>query len=268
MVATKEATQTVYTVPPVERALHLLRYIANGNRCRNLSKASKELKINRTTLIRLIHTLLAERMIEEMDDEAGYRLGPGLISLSAQAIHSRDIVQVTHPILVNLVAELNLSAHLGILDGTDIVYLSRETPNAHLVSNVRAGSRLPAHATSIGRVILAEYSPEDIRLLYDHQSLEGITEKTSTTIGDLIAQTQADKQLGFAWSEGNFEGGIGSCAAVILDHKGKPVGGLNVSGPEDRFTASTEDARHIQKMVVQSARDASSALGYAGTRFS
>lgn len=87
MIPTPDKVSTAYSVPPVERALNLLRYIGNGKKCRNLSTASKELGINRTTLIRLIHTLADNRMIEEIEEGAGYRLGPGLISLAAQAIH-------------------------------------------------------------------------------------------------------------------------------------------------------------------------------------
>ena len=97
-----EDTTASYSVPPVERAIRLLRYIGDRNSCRNLSTASRELGINRTTLIRLIHTLLDQRMIEEIGDGAGYRLGVGLVSLGAQALDGRDIVQLCQPILQEL----------------------------------------------------------------------------------------------------------------------------------------------------------------------
>lgn len=250
---------------PVGRAVKLLRFIGAGNNCRNLSRASKELEINRTTLIRLIRALADHNMIEEIQPGAGYRLGPGLISLAAQGIHGRDIVQLAHSSLVSLVEKTGLSAHLGILDGTDVVYLSRETPNTHLVSNVRAGSRLPAHTTSIGRAILAEFSKEHVTKLYESLDLEQVSGRSPKTLQDLIKQWENDRRLGYAWSEGNFEQGIGSCAAVILDGTSKPVGGLNVSGPQDRFSSSDKSATDSIKLaVIEAAREVSIALGYSG----
>lgn len=256
-------TQKNYSVPPVERALKLLRYIGDGNRARNLSAVSSELGINRTTLIRLIHTLMSQRMIEEIGDGAGYRLGAGLVSLGAQAIQGRDIVHVCRPILRDLCLDTGLSAHLGILDGREIIYLSRETPNSHLVSNVREGSRLLAHASSIGRAILAETPEEQIRRAYSESDVEQVTDKTPASLDEVLYQARADKAAGVAWSRGNFESGIGSCAAVIFDHAGEVAGGINVSGPEARFAdPETPDGMRIKIAVREAAQKASSELGY------
>lgn len=258
---TRESSpQKAYSVPPVERAIRLLRYIGDGNSCRNLSTASRDLSINRTTLIRLIHTLLEERMIEETSEGAGYRLGVGLVTLGAQAIGARDLVRTCQPVLQRLCEDTAMSAHMGILDGTDIVYLSRVAPNSHLVSNIHAGARLRAHASSIGRAILAEMSPDRIAALLEGTVLEAATPKTPTTIEGVIAQASEDKAKGYAWSVGNFEAGIGSCGAAVFDHTGSVVGALNVSGPDNRFT-NPEDSRAIQGAVRDAAAAASALLG-------
>lgn len=251
--------QTSYSVPPVVRALKLLHYIGEGERARNLSTVSRDLGINRTTLIRLIHTLVDHRMIEELPDGGGYRLGAGMVSLGAQAIQGRDIVQLCQPILRELCVATAMSAHLGVLDGRDIIYLGREAPNSHLVSNVRTGSRLLAHASSIGRAILAEVSDTQLREIFSGDLPERATDKTPQTIEAIIQQARHDKAEGFAWSEGNFEAGIGSCAAAVFDHTGQVVGGINVSGPEARFLG--RDPALIEA-VTSAARKASAALGY------
>lgn len=256
-------SKNLYSVPPVIRALKLLRYIGEGKRVRNISTAARDLDINRTTLIRLIQTLLDQRMIEEIGEDSGYRLGAGLVSLGALAIQGRDIVQVCQPILQNLCAETGLSSHLGVLDGRDIIYLAREAPNSHLVSNVRMGSRLPAHASSIGRAILAEMPDDDLRRLFSGNPPEQTTQKTPATVDAILDQARADHLAGYAWSQGNFESGIGSCAAVIFDHTGHPAGGLNVSGPENRFSDSdVEGSAALRDAVVAAARRASCELGY------
>lgn len=256
-------SQPAYSVPPVERAFKLLHYIGEGKRARNLSTVSRDLGINRTTLIRLIHTLLDLRMIEELSDGGGYRLGAGLVGLGAQAIQGRDIVQLCQPILRDLCLQTGMSAHLGVLDGRDIIYLGREAPNSHLVSNVRTGSRLLAHASSIGRAILAEYSDTQLRQIFSGDVPAQATDKTPKTIDAILRQAHHDKAEGFAWSEGNFEAGIGSCAAAVFDHTGQVVGGINVSGPEARFTAAGEGRdQALIAAVTTAAQKASAALGY------
>lgn len=257
---TQETNMPAYAVPPVERAIKLLRYIGDGNTCRNLSTVSRDLKINRTTLIRLIHTLLDQHMIEELAEKAGYRLGVGLVTLGAQAIQGRDLVRICQPVLQHLSETTGMSAHLGVLDGADIVYLSRVAPNSHLVSNIHAGARLGAHASSIGRAILAQMDQGRIAALLKDAPLTAVTPKTPTTLAAVLQQAQADHAKGFAWSVGNFEAGIGSCGAAIFDHSGAVVGALNVSGPDSRFTDPSGSAA-ISAAVCQAAQDASTRLG-------
>lgn len=259
---TSHRTQPQYVVPPVNRALALLRYIAKGNRCRNSSLAAKELGINRTTLIRLLATLEAEEMIETIPDGNGYRLGTALIALSVQALSERGLLQLSRPVLRALVERLNLSAHLGIIDGREIVYLARETPNSHLASTVREGTRLPAHATTIGRILLAEMPTKALHALYQNHPLTAYTEKTRTVLAELEVQLATDKARGVAWSVANFEPGIGSAAAAVYDHLGRPAGAINVTGQASAFAADSPQATEIEAALKQAARDLSRALGY------
>jgi DNA-binding IclR family transcriptional regulator len=254
----------VYSVPPVIRAIAVLRYVAAGNRCRSMSKASKALGINRTTMIRLIGTLLHEGMIEEIPDGGGYRLGTGLIALAYEALNERGVVQVSRPFLIDLVRELNLSSHLGVLEGREIVYLVRQTPNSHLASNVREGTRLPAHATTIGRILLAQMPREALRLLYANTELQAFTAKTRTTLPELEAQLAEDRAKGIAWSMANFEPEIGSAAMPVFDYQGKAVAAINVTGHASVFERGNPQLRDIERALREAARGISEALGYRG----
>jgi DNA-binding IclR family transcriptional regulator len=251
-----------YSVPPVHRAFRLLRHIAQGGQCRNASATARELGLNRTTLIRLLHTLEAEGMIESHDGGASWQLGPGMIALAGDALKSRNVIRLAQPVMARLAARLRLSSHLGVLDGREIVYLLREAPNTHLVSNIREGSRLPAHATTVGRVLLGHLPPEALRQLYAGTRLEAFSDKTATTLPALERQIAADQAQGHAWSAGNFEAGIGSCAAPIHDHRGSAIAALNVTGPADRFAPGPEAAQ-IRDEVMAAAAEISASLGHA-----
>lgn len=262
-----ETSEPVYAVPPVSRAIALLRHVAAGNRCRNISRASKQLGINRTTLIRLLATLEQEGLIERLADEDGidgYRLGAGLITLAAAALGQRDMVEISRPYLRRLVEDLGLSAHLGVREGTEIVYLARETPNSHLASTVRVGTRLAAHATTIGRALLAEMPLEDLRALYPEGPLPAFSEKTAVTRAALEAQLAEDRARGVAWSIANFESEIGSAAVPVRDHTGAVAGAINVTGHVSAFETGAPDATRIEARIKEIAREISAALGWNG----
>jgi DNA-binding IclR family transcriptional regulator len=251
-----------YVVPPVQRALRLLRHIADGDPVLTPSRTAKELSINRTTLVRLLATLEAERMIEKRHDGAGYQLGVGMAALTARALFSADIVQVADPVLTRLANQVGLSSHLGILEGRDVIYLVRRAPNLHLVSNVRIGSRLPAHASNIGRAILAHMPREKVAALFQGAPLEAVTNKTATSIDDLLRQVERDREIGLAWSDSNFEAGISSCAAPVFDHAGEVAGGINVSGATGALDGAAR-RKEISAALLEAAQEISRRIGYS-----
>jgi DNA-binding IclR family transcriptional regulator len=255
-----------YISPPVQRAARLLRHIAEGDPVNNMARTARELGINRTTLLRLLHTLEAERLIEPRGEETpGWRIGLGLIGMAAQAFFSDDMVQVAVPVLTRLAETSGLSAHLGMLDGREIVYLVRRTPNHAFASNIRAGSRLPAHAANMGRIILAHMPPEKVAALYGGAAMTAVTPHTAVTLEALQAKLAIDRAAGLAWSDGQYEAGISSVAAAILDASGAPVAALNVSGQRGAFEGEGRRAA-IGRAATAAAEEVSRHLGWHPAR--
>ncbi|MBY0336223.1 MAG: IclR family transcriptional regulator [Acetobacteraceae bacterium] len=255
---------SAYLSPPVQRAARLLRHIAAGDPVTNMAQTARKLGINRTTLLRLLHTLEAEGFIEPRGDKAGWRVGLGLFAMVAGAFSSDDLVQVATPILAHLAEDLGLSTHLGVLDGLEVVYLIRRTPNLSFASNIRVGSRLPAHAANMGRIILANLPPERVARLYAGAKLQPVTAHTPTTLAQLRARLDADLAAGLAWSDGHFEDGIASVAAAVFDATGAPIAAINVSGGSAAFGGEAGRAR-IGEALAAAADDISRRLGWTGT---
>ncbi|TPG59682.1 IclR family transcriptional regulator [Roseomonas nepalensis] len=258
-----EADAHAYLSPPVQRAALLLRHIAEGDRVTNMAATARALGINRTTLLRLLTTLEAERFIEAAP-QGGWRIGLGLIGIAAQAFFSQDLVQTAAPAIGRLADQLDLSAHLGVLDRTEIVYVVRRTPeNGRYVSNIRIGSRLPAHAANMGRIILAHLPAARVEEIFAHAPLPASTAQTPVTLEQLRARLDADRAEGLAWSDGFFEAGISSVAAAILDAAGTPVAALNVSGQTAAFDGPARRER-IGGLVRETAEEISRRLGWPG----
>lgn len=252
-----------YIAPPVQRAVRLLRHIADGDPVASVSETSKALKINRTTLLRLLHTLEAEGFVQRRNGESGYQVGLSLITLSARVIFSQDMMRVADPILARLAEAVEMSAHLGVLDDAHVLYVLRRTPNAPLASNIRVGSRLPAHATTMGRAILAYMNKSDVDEIFRGKPLPRFSANTPTTMEELHAALKQVCQDGIAWSMGFFEPSIGSAAVPVMDFAGVPVAALNVSGPLGPFRDKSV-RRRIEQELRAAGLEVSQRLGWLG----
>jgi DNA-binding IclR family transcriptional regulator len=252
-----------YLSRPVQRAARLLRHIAEGDSVNNMSRTSRALGINRTTLLRLLHTLEAERFLEKRGEGQGLRICIGLIGVAAQ-VFSEDLLQTSVPVITRLAEALKLSAHLAVLDGVEIVYLVRRVPNHVYGSNIRIGSRLPAYATNMGRIILAHLPEDYVERLYTGSVLEAFTCHTATTLSQLRAQLDADRCAGVAWSDGYYETEISSVAAAVFDVSNAPVGALNVTGRSPDFTDKARRTQ-IEAAVCKAAQEISQRLGSSQT---
>jgi DNA-binding IclR family transcriptional regulator len=252
-----------YISPPVQRAARLLRRIADGDGVTNMSRTAAAIGINRTTLLRLLHTLEAEGLIERAGDEAGWRIGLGLVAIAARSFFSGDLIQTATPVLARLAEQLGLSTHLGVLDRREIVFVVRRTPNHSFASNIHVGSRLPAHAGNMGRIILAHLPAERVEKLYKDVTLEAATAHTPTSFAGLRARLDQDLRLGLAWSDGHFEPGISSVAAAIFDASGAPVAAMNVSGQTVQFGGAAR-RREIAAATQKAATEISQRLGWGG----
>ncbi|HEY1365327.1 MAG TPA: IclR family transcriptional regulator [Xanthobacteraceae bacterium] len=258
------ASSGLYVAPPVQRAVRLIRHIAEANPVVNMSATAKALKINRTTLLRLLHTLELEGFVERRADGLGYQMGLAFLELAARALFAQELVQVALPILSRLAETLKLSAHLGVLDGTDVLYLVRRTPDTPLASNIRAGSRLPAHATAMGRMLLALKTAVEIEALYAGKELQRYSEHTLTTLPALQERAEHDRRAGIAWSEAHFERGIASAAVPVLDFAGSAIAAINVSGPTAAFAEGPARAA-IGRELRAAGAEISRRLGWLGS---
>lgn len=251
-----------YSVPPVVRAIKVLRHIAAGRSVANQSRAAREIGINRTTLLRLLHTLEAEGLIEQTPGAADYVLGTGVIELAASKLSSLDAAQVADSVLRQLAARLGLSCHLGILDRREVLYVLRATPDVHLVSNIRIGTRLHAHASSMGRVILAHLPRAQVDALYDNIEMPLVTATTPATLAELHAQLDEIRATGIVDSRSGYETGIDSIAAPVHDRTGAVVAAINASGPHVAFTGNRSRRMEITDAVREAAREISRRLGH------
>ena len=155
-----------YVVPGLARGLRLLELFDRTRPEWSLAGLAAASGLPRSTTYRLAVTLERLGYLDRSEPHKTYRLGVRVLHLGFEFLGSQELVEIAHAPLQRLSARTGGSAHLAILDGTAAVYLLRVAGPNRLVSNVRAGTRLPAHATVMGRALLAGHGLEALRACF------------------------------------------------------------------------------------------------------
>jgi DNA-binding IclR family transcriptional regulator len=250
---------TPAAVPALERGLEILRLFKRTRATISPPEIARDLGIPRSTVHRLVLTLERMGFLRRVERGAAYALGPAVLSIGFEYLGSLDIVQLSGAVLARLRDETNCSTHLAVRNGTDMVYLSRCASHAGITSNVNVGSVLPAHATVIGRMMLADLTRDELASLYGARKLEAYTEHTPTSFAALEKLLNEDRRRGHAISRAFFERGVTSVAAPVRDHSGRAVAAINAvaAGPApDDFVRGT-----LKDRVLRAAAEISAMLG-------
>lgn len=241
----------------VIKALALLELVAQNPNL-TLSDLGRKAGVPAPTALRLLRALLQQSLVQV--DEAGrYRLGVQCLVLGSAYLESFDLRTEARAELERLAKETGETVHLGVPDGTEVIYLDKVETSHSVRMYSRVGASSPMYSTGIGKAILAHADP---RLL---QSVigEGMPPRTSRTITDpdeLRADLEQVRERKYAIDDIENEEGIRCVAAAVLRADGSPIAALSISGPASRITE--ERLPSLGKAVVDVADRLSARLGY------
>lgn len=259
---TEENPEDPYLVNALVRGLEVLRCFTADHPSLSLTELANLLGWSRTAPFRLVYTLQKLGYLQQEPHSKRYQLTAKVLELGFDYLHSLQLTEIARPYLERLRDKTGASAHLGILDGFEVVYVGRAQTRLAVASNVHVGSRLPAHATALGKVLLAYQPPLVLdSLLSDSRKLVAYTASTITTPGKLRAELDHIRQEGLSISHEEFELGIRSIAAPINDLNGHVVAAINISAPVP-VLPDYEAGGKLAQAVRQTALDISAWLGY------
>jgi DNA-binding IclR family transcriptional regulator len=248
-----------YMVPGLERGLKLLQCFSRDNPVQLPGDLARTLDLPRSTVFRLLHTLETMGLLLRADN--GYRLGPAVLGLGFEYLSTLELPDIAQPFLEGLRDATGASAHLAIRDRGDIVYLSRYASRSTLASNIRAGSRLAAHASSMGRILLSDLSDDELNEIYGVDStLQAFTDQTPRDLAALRSMLREDADRGYVVSRSYYERGVVSVAAGLRDSTGRAVAAINITAAEQSVDRSTLEGEFKDK-VCEAARAISASLG-------
>ncbi len=219
-------------VQSVERAFAIVGCLAGGTS--GVSEIADRVALPKSTVARLLMTLVDLGVAEQTEPGGRYRLGNYLHELAAQATPVRSLIAGARPHLVELVNAVGESAGLSVLDGDDVLYLDQVNSGTDIQVRDWTNSRLKPHVVSSGLVLLAWSSEAQVRqVLAD--TLPLYTDKSVTDPDKVRARLVDVRSTGIAWVVDELSPGLSSVAAPVFDRHGAVIAAVHVHGPTFRF---------------------------------
>ena len=206
---------------PALRLFALLEVIAATDQRHSLQSLVDETGLPKPTLHRMLQQLEAAGMLQRERDGRHYGTGTRLRRLAENLLLNDSHYGARHAVLRRLVEEVGESCNLTALSGSEVIYLDRVETAAPLRFYLRAGSRVPAHCSASGKVMLAQMSPAQRRRLLAHAPLDKYTDKTITALDALERQIGQVRKDGYALDNEEFLPGL-LCIAVRVPDAGAP----------------------------------------------
>lgn len=223
-------------VQSLERGLAVIRAFSASRPSLTLSEVAAATGVTRAAARRFLLTLVDLGYVRS--DGRYFSLTARVLELGYAYLSSLTLPEVAEPHLEDLVASVNESSSMSVLDGTDIVYVARVPVSRIMTVAISVGTRFPAYATSMGRVLLAGLPEPDLDKILAELRLEPLTGRTITSPEAFRSELTRIRGQGWSLVNQELENGLRAVAAPVRDSAGRVVAAVNVSAHANRTLES------------------------------
>lgn len=248
------------SVKTVKRSVEILNLLAEDGRQLGVVELSKRLKTSQSTVYRILSTLAAEGYVAQDPRTEKYRVGLHGIILAGAALNQLEIRKQAISILERLASATDFNANLGILHRQHVMYVARIDGPKSARMYTPIGRRAPAHATALGKAILA-FLPPDAAAPIVNGTLLACTPHTITDPAVLAAELRRIRERGYAVDREEFLAGICCVGVPVRGPSGGVEAAFSLSGSV--FQVREQDAEQHARLLQDAAYELSGRLGYA-----
>jgi IclR family pca regulon transcriptional regulator len=235
------------TLQGLERGLAVIQAFSHDAPAMTLSEVARRTDISRATARRILLTLESLGFVRS--DGRDFALSPRVLSLGWAYLSSLSLWEIAQPFMEDLSADVRETCSACTLDLPDIVFVARvPAPRRILTMSLGVGSRLPAYATAMGRVLLAGLSDEQVAAHLASTSLDALTHRTTTDPDRLRAIVAAVREQGFSLVDEELELGLRSLSVPLRGADGRPVAALNLCAAAARVSVEEMHVRFLPAM--------------------
>lgn len=216
-----------YSMPGLEKGLALLLIFAQQQRELSFAQLLRLVTIPKTSVYRAVQTLVNLGFLEKNRRNNTFSLGVKVLHLGLGYIASLDVVQLGQPIIEQLRDNSQCNSHLAIRDGQDIIYVARVSGAGSMINQVTVGTRLPAHRTSLGRMLLTGLTQTEFETLYPDQQLPD----QGGDRAQLWQMIEHDRQKGYVIGESFYRLGISSIVYPVFNQTHQVIAVVSIMVP-------------------------------------
>jgi len=243
----------------VDRVLRVLEVFGPSKPTLSLSEIAIQSGLPKSSVHRLLATLIARGFLERDLATLRYRVGIRLFELGSTVLHERGLQSSGMAVAEQLAAATRETCHLAVLSGVEAVYVSKFDGASSIIMSSKVGSRAPSYCTAIGKVLIAWGGDELVEQVVA-SGLRPHTRKTITEPSELARELERVRLRGYALDIEELEDGLRCVAAPVRDFTGAVVAGIGIAGPAARF--SEELLPNLARRVLDAAVSLSRSLGY------
>ena len=249
-------------VQSVDRAISVLEILAQRGEA-GVSEVAAEIDVHKSTAFRLLGALEARGLVEQAGERGKYRLGFGIVRLAGAVTGRIDITQQGRPVCERLAEEIGETVNIAVMQEHFAINLYQVRGPGAVTAHNWVGQLTPLHATSSGKVLLAQLPAKERAALLSETGMKKVTPHTLTSRTKLEKALAEVRETGYAWTMEELEIGLHAMAAPILDREGKVIAAISASGPSYRFTEAR--MRELAPVLIKGADEISHRMGYLGT---
>lgn len=242
----------------VTKALDLLDLLGRAEQPVRLMDLAARLELPESTTHRLLASLAERGYVQRRADIGTYGLGWKIVVLARSLASDSRLVQDMRQYLVKLVQKLGQTVNLAVLSNDEVMYLDCQTPERTLALYTAPGFTFPAHATSLGKVLLAHLPESERSSILARMSLPPLTPNTITDRASLESVLDEVRRLGFAIDYGELRTDVSCLAAPIIDDKGHARAAISMTAPSAELPADWEST--FTPILTEMAKEASLTL--------
>jgi DNA-binding IclR family transcriptional regulator len=246
-------------IQSLKRASAILDAVARRPEGIGLSQIGAEVGLRPSTAFHLIRTLVSLGFLAQMPDSRRYRIGTRLFTLAAGALDETTLLALATPILERLSADTGYASHLAVRSRQEIIVIARTAATGLLQLAGHPGATRPAHATAIGKALLAAMPPAELDRLLRALPLPAFTPQTITDARTLRDEIEEIGRTGLAHDNCELDRDVRCIAVPVFDFAGRCTAAMGISGPAWRLVpAAVEKLAHRLRAA---AADLSAQLG-------
>lgn len=247
-------------IQSLERASAILDAVAHQPQGVGLADLSQAVGLHTSTTFHLVKTLVTLDLLTQSPDSKLYRIGGRVFMLAAGALDQNALLDLGTPILERLSADTGNAAHLAVRSRDEIAVIARTPATGLLQLSGYAGTNRPAHATAIGKLLLAAMPQDELDRQLKDISLPKFTENTITDRRALRREIEAVRRNGLAQDNCELDPDVRCIAIPVRDFAGRCVAAMGISGPAWRMTSDIVDEKAARLRVA--ATELSQRLGF------